>query len=341
MGRTAARVLFSALAVFAPVLLFGQDVFVSFMVEGPRISRTAFTNWEKIELAYTVRYLDGCEPVFDNLKPQLMNFGKLELDSEFAEKNDIRNKRRFENENFFDIVYHLRYMAEKKGELDILGPKFPYRQTKPGNTEIEYFPSQNFTLVYNTVLPKGADYVKEELDLGSYQKKAIGWKVFSAAIVLFGVFGSFVLVFFKPVPAPLPINIQAASAIPVAENKADLSKVFSELEANIAKGNLGAVCNGLSDVIRAYAPGINPGMTSKDMIRPIISIPHNWERGQLLKVHSALCNIEDYLFSGEKEEIARYRVSDLPALISKLKPWPMYRRRLAYRFTKHLNRRRP
>ena len=328
MDRKAVSVLFLALTIFAPARLSGQEVFLPLLVEGPRISRTAFTNWESIELSYTVRWADGYEPILAELKPQAMSFGILELDPEFSEESDIRNKRRsdVDKENYFDITYHLRYMGEKKGEISIAGPKFAYRDLLSKESAVQYFPTQEFKLAYGTVLTSDADDIKEEFDLGSYQNKAMLWKVSAGIIILVGIIGSFVLVFFKPVPVPLAAGVAGANAPQVTDKAIDLAQVISGLEVNIAKGNIGAVCNGLADVIRAYAPGIKQGMTSKDMTTSILSIPHEWERKRLLRVHAALCNIEDHLFVGgdDANGKVKYRMTHLAATVHELRPWSVY-----------------
>src|SRR3989344_6628559 len=67
--------------ILSPPDLFGQqDVLSPFRVEGPRISRTAFTNWDKIELVYTLGYYDGYEPMYEDLRPDNMHFSPLEMD---------------------------------------------------------------------------------------------------------------------------------------------------------------------------------------------------------------------------------------------------------------------
>lgn len=334
MDRMAARILFSALAIFAPVHLFGQEVFLPFMVEGPRISKTAFTNLERIELTYTVRWMDGYEPIMAELKPQAMvnmgNFGILVLDPAWAEKADIKNERKFEKENFFDITYHLRYMGEKKGEIPIAGTKFPYREVvKSGDSQVLYFPTSGFLLAYGTVLTSDAEDIKEEFDLGSYQTKAALWKVSAVVVILVGVIGSLILVFFKPVPAPLAVSAAGTGAPQAADARVDPAKVINELKINIANGNAGAVCNGLRDMICIYVSGAKPSMPSKDMTAPILSIPHEWERNQLLRVHTALCDIEDHLFVGgdNVNGKVKYHMSHLPATIQALSPWSVYWRR--------------
>lgn len=323
MGRAIRRFLF-ALVIFAPAHLFGQEVFSPLIVEGPQISRTAFFNWEKIELTYTVRWMDGYEPVLNDLRPQAMSFGILELDPDMAEVSDIRNEREFGNENFFDIVYHLRYMGEKKGELIIPGQKFNYKRVQSGDDQVQSFSTPEFTLSYYPVIPKNADDIKEEWDPGSYQELAMYWKLSAAAIFLFGILGSFVLVFFRPVPVALAEKKEALAVAKATERILEPASVLHRLRDNIFKGNIGAVCNGLGDLIRAYVPAVGPGMTSKDMVGPITDIPHVWERVRLLRIHQELCGIEDFLFGGED---AVYSLKNLYATLQELSPVSVYWRR--------------
>ncbi len=326
MGRMAARFLFSALVIFAPVHLSGQEVILPLIVEGPRQSKTAFTNQEPIELTYTVRWMDGYEPMRDLLKPHAMDFGALELDPEFADKLDIRNERKFEKENYFDITYHLRYMSEKKEEMVVPGQKFAYRDLLSSGSAVHYFSTQEFKLAYGTVLTSDAEDIKEEIDLGSYQKAAMLWKVSAGIIFLIGIIGSFVLVFFRPVMAPLAASVMGENTPQIGDKALDLAEVISGLETNITFGHIGLVCNGLSDIIRVYAPGIKPGMTSKDMAIPILSIPHEWERNRLLRCHAALCDIEDDLFVGgdDTNGKVKYHMSHLAATVRELRPWSVY-----------------
>ena len=349
MGRKAAGVLFLVLAIFAPARLSGQDVFVPLLVEGPRISRTAFTNWESIELAYTVRWMDGYEPILAELKPEAMSFGILELDPAWAEETDIKNERKFEKENYFDITYHLRYMGEKKGEVVVAGPKFAYRDLLASNSTVQYFPTQEFKLAYGTVLTSDAEDIKEEFDLGSYQTAAMLWKVSAVVVILAGVFGTFVLVFFKPVPVSLAQS-ETDAPTPVAGRNIDPAAMVLKLEQDIiwlrthvlngnqekAKSALGAVCNGLKDVIRFYVPAIGPGVDTSEMAPLILAIPHRWERERFLRVHEALESMEDALFKypdgfegylpalEEKAETLSFVAKDF-------RPWPMYWRRLKHR----------
>ena len=358
MDRKAASVLFLVLTIFAPVRLSGQEVFLPLLVEGPRISRTAFTNWESIELTYTVRWADGYEPIRTELKPQAMSFGILELDPEFAEESDIRNERRSDKdkENYFDITYHLRYMGDEKGEMDIPGQKFAYRELLPNGSEAQHFTTQGFKLAYGTVLTSDAEEIKEEFDLGSYQTKAMLWKVSAGIIILIGIVGGLALVFFRPVPAPLAQSqTDAATPVAVAGRKIDPAAMVLELEQNViwlrtrilnrdlekAKSALGAVCNGLKDVIRFYVPAIGPSVDTSEMAPLILAVPHQWERERFSRAHEALESMEDALFK-YPEGFEGYlpvlwtKVETLSLLVKDLRPWPMYWRRLSYRLRRKI-----
>ena len=341
MDRKAASILFLSLAIFAPASLSGQEVLLPLRVEGPQISKTAFTNWEKIELTYTVGWMDGYEPVrdpVDELKPQAMNFGILELDPVWAEKVDIKNERKFEKENYFDVTYHLRYMGDKKGEIIIPGQKFAYKDLLASESAVLYFTTPEFKLTYSTVLTSDADDIKEEYDPGSYQKKATLWKA-SAALV--GIMGIFVIIFLfrKPVLISLATMVKGVNNFQAVNKiKIDPTKIISELQINITEGNIGAVCNGLSDVIRAYVSDIKQGMTSKEMAEPILSTPHKWERERLLQVHAALCDIEDNLFVGgdNVNDKVKHHLSNLLVTVRELRPWSVYWHRRLFNLRQRL-----
>ncbi len=330
MTTRAAIWLLAVLAILFPACVgksrqAGQDCLNCLIVDGPRISRTAFTNWESIELAYTVRWLDGYEPVKDDLKPEAMNFGILELDPEFSEESDIRNERKFENENFFDIVYHLRYMGEKKGEIIVPGQRFPYRSIEAGSQEVKYFPTPEFKLAYNTVLTSDAEDIKEEFDPGSYQRTAMFWKMSAALVVLLGIAGGFLLVFFRPKAVELAEEEKGRSKAEAGANTLEPASVIRELRSNIAKGDMSAVCNGLGDLIRVYVPDIAPGSTSKDMTAPILAVRHEWERDRLLRAHKVLRDVEEYLFADASRPVPT--LEGLDATIKELRPRSVYWRR--------------
>ena len=302
-----------------------QDEILAVRVEGPRISRTAFTNWETIELTYNVGYMDGYEPVWDDLKPGAMSFGVLELDPDFSKESDIRNKRKFGKENYFDIVYHLRYMADEKKELTIPGQRFSYRQIQSGNSEVRYDTTKEFKLVYNTVLTSDADDIKEEYDQGYYRNKAVGRKILGAVVVLLGLIGGFVILFSRLVPMALP-KTSGDQKVPEAPFKvSDLTSVLASLRINIVEKNMELVCNGLHDVIRLYVPEIGPGVFSKDMTAFILVVPHEWERERLLRLGHTVQIIEDYLYSDRKGP--EPDLTNLAATLEELRPDTVYKRR--------------
>lgn len=337
MSRTALRYLLAFLAMLVPIGAPAQEL-SPMIVEGPRISRTAFTNWESIELAYTVRWLDGYEPVRSDLTPQSMNFGMMELDQDFADESDIRNERKFESENFFDIVYHLRYMGEKKGEIIVPGQRFPYRSLTAGDSQVHYFQTPEFKLKYDTVLTSGADDIKEELDLGSYQETATLWKLSALAVILAGVAGGFVLVLFGARATALSGKEETAAVAETAEKVLEPASIIRGLQDGIAKKNMPAVCNGLTDLIRAYVPDIGPGTTSKDMVALIQKVPHAWERHRLLLVYQVLRDIEEYLFALGGTEYPAPALKGLDVTVRELAPASVYWRRRLFNLKRRVVR---
>src|SRR3989338_7436682 len=80
------------------------------IVDQPLVLITVFTNWQEIQLTYTIRWLDGYEPLFDEAKPENMSFGEFELDPIRGHKLERRNRRKYKKENYEDLVYYLRYI---------------------------------------------------------------------------------------------------------------------------------------------------------------------------------------------------------------------------------------
>ena len=349
MNKTAVRFFAVATAVVMVVCVSAQE-YSPVRAELSRVSRTSFTNWEMIELTYAVGYLDGYEVIKNDIMPQAMNFGALELDPEFADKLDIRNTRKFGKENFFDVVYHLRYLAEKKGDVIVPGQRFAYRELKPGSTSAEYFPTPEFKLTYRTVLTDDASDIKDGIDLGSYQKPAAAWKISAVAVFTVGVLSGLFLIFFRPVVVPLSPSAIRAKELAAGGQIVDPDILVRNLEADIAKllvslssqsvadpaaikRELGSVCNGLKDVIRYYVPAIGPGTFSAQMAAGILALPSFWERQRLLAAHSGLVYMENILFRFSEAdspswEMLKPRVERLAPIAKDLRPARVYWHRL-------------
>jgi len=303
-----------------------QETVMPVIVSGPVFSATEFTNWEVIDLTYTFRYMDGYEPVWNELMPHEMNFGVLELDPQFSEKLDTRNKgRRFQKENYFDIVYHLRYMDANKDELIIPSQRFAYRKVQAGDDKVEYFTTKEFILAYRTVLTSDADDIIEHYDQGSFQKLATTWKTVTLVVIPVLALGSLLLIFWTPVTVPLLRGADGQVISSISPKVLNLDSLITELLHNLAKRNLGPVCDGLTDLIRAYVPAVKIGTFSKEMIAPITAVPHEWERERLLRVNKSIRDIEDYLFAEMKSPAPS--LEGLAVTLEELRPAVIYRRR--------------
>ena len=148
------------------------------------------------------------------------------------------------------------------------------------------------------MLTSDAEDIKEELDLGSYERTATFWKMSAVLVVLLGIAGGFLLVFFRPKAVELAEEEKMRSKAEAGVNALEPASVIRELRNSIAKGEMSAVCNGLRDLIRVYVPDIAPGSTSKDMAASILTVRHGWERDRLLRAHKVLRDVEEYLFAG-------------------------------------------
>ncbi len=76
-----------------------------FIVDPPKVSATEFTNWTKVKITFTVRYLDGYEPEMDLADPHQMSFG-LELDPQDGQKLIVENVRKLRKENYKDFRHY-------------------------------------------------------------------------------------------------------------------------------------------------------------------------------------------------------------------------------------------
>ncbi|MDP3731144.1 MAG: hypothetical protein Q8R34_01470 [bacterium] len=148
------------------------------IVDQPRLSKTVFTNWDPIEVIFTVRYLDGYEPDMERIKS--LSFPPFELDSEVKENPKIVRKQKYREENYFDIVYSLRMIAEKKGEVVLPAQKFYYIKLEPGKPreelEVKEFETKEVQLRYDHVLTSKADDIIDRIDFGDFGWQAWFWK---------------------------------------------------------------------------------------------------------------------------------------------------------------------
>lgn len=302
--------------ILSPPDLFGQqDVLSPFRVEGPRISRTAFTNWEKIELTFTLGYYDGYEPMYEDLRPNNMTFSPLEMDPNYSlnkqNKLDRRNERTFQKEHFIDVIYHLRYANEKKGDLEIVPSPFSYRKLEvgkeKGDTEVKQFKIPKFLLKYGSVLTPDPNLdIKDKTDFGSFLGQARAWHW--GAIGLFLLFGCPTLYFMfrRPVynfAVSDPISSGSAGQ-PVIELHDCLVLLSS------AGQRLGEITvdpydfynravdmhNASRRVLETYVPGVTDASTVSQIEEHLKSITFPWLHQQLSGVYNVFQACENYLY---------------------------------------------
>lgn len=181
--------------LFARSLLAQEEI--PFFVDPPKPSTTVCTDWQEVDLIYTLHWLDGYRPQYESVKPENMSFSPFELDPLRGYKLEKQNKRKYKKENYIDLVYHIRCMAEKKGEIPIPEQIFKYVKEGPGgfieNSEEKDFKTPGIMLRYDSVLTKDADDIIDTIDFGSFKKQEHIWKGLSAIPVVLFVVISFIL----------------------------------------------------------------------------------------------------------------------------------------------------
>ena len=303
----------------SPPVVLGQEVLSPFRVSEVRINPTAITNWVPIELTYTIGYVDGYEPIYDEMKPSNMQFGPMYLDPMFsADKVDLRNSRRsdFFKENFFDLVYHLRYAGEKKQELIIPPQVFSYRRVSPNKQQIDasnfVFKTPEFRIRYDSLLTSdvSAYDIKDTIDFGSFYKESRLYHV--GAISLFMlifvsagllIFKKSVYVFSNVTDGKMPRTSDKSSRI---NYLADLGGVASRLgllfqEDTIDVNKFYALAvdlkNACRGVIQLYIPLSNDALTSIELQREVLKIDFCWLRVKLVELFNIYKSCEDYLYN--------------------------------------------
>ena len=178
------------------------------VVAEPHVSLTAFTNWQLIEIVYTIGYMDGYEPLDDLAKPDggYIAFAPLEVDPELGRQLIVRNKRKRGVENYQDYVYYLRHIGENKGDLVISPQMFHYvcRICDPGKSleqlEVRNIKSFPVVIKYSSVLlqkPVEVD-IKDEISFGSIKELEYFWKGLSLAGFLLILTCLALVIFKKP-----------------------------------------------------------------------------------------------------------------------------------------------
>lgn len=210
---------------FNQVLLWSQDEY-PVVVGIPKTSVTVFTNYQLIELTYTVGYLDGYQPLFEQslkMSPKT----KLEIDSSRGSQPARHHKRKYKNENYEDLTYYLRYIGEKKEDISIPEQIFHYVKTPSGQTvkgqDIYDVKAPGVALRYDSVLTKEADDIMDVVDFGSFKELESNWKM--AAVFLNLLVGAAILLLFcRPAVIgrmALPLKVKKGAKVAVGQTGAE------------------------------------------------------------------------------------------------------------------------
>jgi len=291
-----------------------------FIVDGPRFSRTAFTNWDRIDLTYTLRWAEGYEPMYDDMKPENMDFSPLMIDTKSdPSKLELLNQRSYKREfreYYIEVVYHLRYAAEKKGEITIAPQVFRYRKIQAGkdkdSMEVLSFKTEKFNLPYYPTLTEDAFDIKDTIDFGSFSGQANGW--------YWGSIGSFVLlsslalflIFRKSILVVDTISAEAKTAgisvITSQDHLAELAKAGQKL-VRACRDDAGSnefynavvgFNSAIRSVLEIYVPGVTDASTSPEIQASINMVSFSWLKHKLQGLKMALNSCEAYLYKVDR-----------------------------------------
>lgn len=269
--------------------LSAQEAF-PVLVMSARSSVTVFTNWQLIELTYTIGYLDGYALLYDGprgISPQSMSFG-LELDPDLGVKLIRRHQRRYKNENYVDLVYYVRHIGEQKGDIVIPEQIFYYYKEEPGQPregqEVYETKSLPIRLRYDSVLTKDANDIMDRIDFGSFERQEQLWKRLALGLILTMLFALFWL-FRKPVLVHGP----SRSMLQLTDRRSperlveepllsqEALRVFTQTvkesqhdpaEDRVVQARL---ANGLRELLAAFVPDILPSDTPEEIRKKILN----------------------------------------------------------------------
>lgn len=262
-----------------------------FIVGPPRLSVKTFTNWQLVKLTYTVSYLNDYDFLEEEAKPENMSFGPLELDPVLGRKQIIENRRFVGKQISLDLIYYLRHVGEKKGELIIPEQAFRYIKLMPGKSkkgqEVLEVKSEPIALRYDSVLTKDADDIMDEIDFGSFQQKTRLWKYGAVAGFLVSLAGALVLIFKNPFRRKRHDETAESGQEAVLEEERRLApqealKLFNKHLDGIRlsvldnqddqSGPRAKLCNELRDLLSAYAPQLLPSDTNEEIKVKIVAM---------------------------------------------------------------------
>ncbi|MBI2063074.1 MAG: hypothetical protein HYT61_02425 [Candidatus Yanofskybacteria bacterium] len=319
------KVMILSFMLFARALLAQEEMPV--IIDPPRVSMTAFTNWQEIQLIYTVRWLDGYRPLFDLAKPENMSFSPFELDPAKGYNLELRNQRKYKKENYVDLIYYLRHIGEKKGEMIIPEQTFFYVKEEAGKTlenlETKEFKTPGVKLRYDSVLIKDANDIMDQIDFGSFKRQEnifkglMGGLAFMFSTVLF-------LLFRKPIvyaarktgiskTAHLGVEIAAheerlvpKEALKQFCNILDRLLVYVKTDSSSDKTEeaIGHLYNELRRLLLSSIPDLSEADTTKEVIAKIFKMEPSSRVNELLRLLSLNLQIyDDMLFTHKKTNV--------------------------------------
>lgn len=347
--------------LFARALLAQEEM--PLIVDPPRVSMTVFTNWQEIKLTYTIRWLDGYVPLFEDANPENMSFAPFELDPARGHKLELQNKRKYKKENYIDTIYYLRHIGEKKGDIPIPEQTFRYRKEEAGKpiegSEAHEIKAPGIMLRYDSVLTKNADDIIDRVDFGSFKKQeylwngAIGGTTVIMCTILFLLFRNPVTLTGKTRKSKTVIAGQATD-----EQEERLAPKYARIHLNnqllrLRAGLVGnpdnqklretraTICNELWRFFLSYVPDLKEGEFPLEEIRAKISqMPEKRER-ELLAVLTNWLEEHEGVLRGQKAghdllkdiDTMRKVVSDLDEwqiwLFNKRQKWLKLKKQLA------------
>lgn len=315
------------------------------IVDPPRVNMTVFTNWQEIRLTYTIRWLDGYEPLFEEARPENMSFAPFELDPTSGSKLELQNRREYKKENYIDAIYYLRHIGEKKGDIVILEQTFRYRKEEAGKTresqEVYEVEAPGILLRYDSVLTKNADDIIDLIDFGSFKKQEYLWDgaIGGIAVIMCAIL---FLMFRNPVTlAKKTGKTKTISAGQTADEQEErlapkyartfLDNKLIRLQANLAadhpnsqklRETITVICNELRRFFLSYVPDLGVSEFSYKEIRAkILLMPEKRKRDLLITLTNWLEYQENMLY---REEIKGNLFNDIATMkkhVSDLNDW--------------------
>lgn len=322
------------------------------IVDPLRVSMTVFTNWQEIQLTYTIRWLDGYKPLFEMAEPEDMSFGDhFELDPVKGQKLIKINERKYKKENYADLIYYLRYIDEKKGDVLISEQTFHYIKQEPGKSdegaEAKEFKVPGIMLRYDSVLTKDADDIIDRVDFGSFKRQENILNGLMGGLIL--IFGAAIFFMFRK-PAIRALSktseikaVSAGQAIDEQEERLRpkyalifLGNKLFRLQAGLA-GNPDSqklretkvvICNELRRFFLSYIPNLAGGEFTHEEIRGRISqIPEKRKR-ELLVILTGWLEFQENILYHEKPSgggLTTNEVATLRKHVGDLNNWKIWR----------------